>query len=587
MLSATVILVSISVRLFWIQVVDTSSYSEHSLDLTTQSVLQRAQILTLDDGRADFVDRHDKALTGETIHALAVFPHAASQITNNEREQLLNILHISEAVWKPYSELKEAKIWTDQQSGMPVSLSEDQVRRIADLQLKGIYVIPYKQRYATSYAAAHLIGFIGQYPERLQKLYPSEVKSKKYLLNRLIGEAGLEKTLDDLLQGVDSTTLMHFQDASNRPLKGLDIRIRQSDNPFYPLKVVTTLDLNIQQQLEKLADQHDMKQGSIVVLDTHNADIIAMVSRPNYDPYDVDPQRTDWNNKALQATEPGSIFKTVIAAAALDEGWAMPREKFQCNGALGKYHFSCWKKDGHASLSFEQAFAQSCNITFAKIAERMPAQSIERYAAKLGLLQPVGWSSNTAVSGKQIVQLDREDAGQVFAQTTSKHDVGVKMQTAIGQRDVRLSPLQAANMIVSLLNGGKVYQPRAVKEIRYQNNGLRIAFPIGTLISKRDGLTEHTSHQLLHWMEQVVQVGTGRSLQQADWNLAGKSGTAQIRLEGAAGENHWFIGYGPTNKPQYAVAVLVQEEGSPSNHLAMPIFREVMNVLKDHSEKPA
>src|SRR5690606_15537971 len=114
----------------------------------------------------------------------------------------------------------------------------------------------------------------------------------------------------------------------------------------------------------------------------------------------------------------GSIFKIVVAAAALEYGVAAPREKFVCNGEYGKYGFSCWKKDGHGHLTFEEAFAASCNITFAELAKRLTAEQLQHTANMLGIGRPIGWESVVSTNrsaGEVFRQFDAEEAGRVFA----------------------------------------------------------------------------------------------------------------------------------------------------------------------------
>src|SRR5690606_30762102 len=124
------------------------------------------------------------------------------------------------------------------------------------------------------------------------------------------------------------------------------------------------------------------------------SDVLVMANRPNYDPLHPDPQADDWANRAIRAQVPGSIFKIVIAAAALEYRVVRPHEAFVCNGEYGKYGFRCWKPGGHGRITFREAFAKSCNIAFAHAALRLKPEQIERTADALGIGRLIGWQES-------------------------------------------------------------------------------------------------------------------------------------------------------------------------------------------------
>ncbi len=582
LLCATFMFCLFAGRLFWIQVLGAESYSAHDIDLVESSVLQREKAMTLDSGRGDFYDRDMRPLTGEQIYSLAVFPVRADS-SDHERQmrRLAEILNVPEAEWISFvSGLKQPALWRPKNESVPYRLTERQIREMESLRLPGVKVLPYTLRYPDSYAARHLIGFISQDPERMREWYGSRLDSGVATLSSPIGASGLEKSFDAFLQGAGKTSISLFTDGRQTPLAGLDARVVRPSNPYYPLKVVTTLDLPIQRNIEALLQQLGMSQGSVVVLDAANGDVVSMASRPQYDPYHVHPERGDWENRALKAIAPGSVFKTVVAAASLEEGLASPQETFMCSGELGKYGLSCWKKDGHGAITFQEAFAVSCNVAFAQAAERLTAEQLQKYADRLGLARKVGWASSASAPGKVFQQFDGEEAGQLFASATPKQDGGVIAQTAIGQRDVRMTPLQAANLVVTLLNGGEAKRPRVVKEIRDRQGGLIMAFDEQELAADDErGISLSTSRTLVEWMKAVVAEGTGKELQRAKWLLAGKSGTAEMTINGQPRVNQWFIGFGPSDKPKYAVSVVVERVAPDSGNKALALFRGVMDIL--------
>jgi len=583
-----IVFIGIVGKLLWIQLIASESYTSRGVNLVKNSVLQRQKALVLDSGRGDIVDRHMQLLTGSTIKVLVVFPIREKDPKKPaSSDQLARILRVSSASWLAFvNQLKDPGVWGTSGGGRPVPLSEQQVQQINQLKLPNVKVVDLEDRYPANMNARQLVGFIGQNPERVMQLYSSDLERGKLTLSSKIGGSGLEKTFDQWLRGVGETSISYFTDAAKQPLPGLDARMIAPDNGFYPVKLVTTLDLDVQKQIEQLMDKLQIREGAAVVQDAANGDIVAMASRPNYDQTQVNLSSNSWSNYALKAAAPGSIFKTVVAAAALDEKVVDPRETFDCEGALGKYGFTCWLKTGHGPLTLEEGYAQSCNIVFAKVMQRLSAAQLESYAHKLGVLDEVGWSGTTDT--KAIVhQLDAEDHGQLFAAGTPHDDEGVLMQTAIGQRDVMMTPLQASNMVVTLLHDGKGFSPRVVQEIRYKTDRVMETFPVKQLADTKQGVSGATSHTLLRWMQEVVTDGTGQALQGATWKLAGKSGTAQIKLGDSQKINQWFIGYGPVQSPQYAVSVVIKQVSPTESNKAIPLFKGIMDILAADAKKAA
>ncbi|RKN80554.1 peptidoglycan D,D-transpeptidase FtsI family protein [Paenibacillus ginsengarvi] len=573
-------------RLAWIQVIDTGSFSRRDIDLTRNSVAQREVGIELDSGRGGFVDRLGKPLTGETVKALVVFPLSRSETQYaGALAEAGAILQADGKVWNDFvSSAVSPAMWTDAASGLPVALTDKQVRILTGLDIPGIVVMDTVRRYPGDGAARHVIGYIGQNPQRIESEFARQLLSGSLTMTSRIGASGLEKTMETYLQSVGKTSVSLFTDGAHRPLAGLNVRLIQPNNPYYPLQVNTTLDLDLQKQAERLLDKAGIASGAAVILDANNADVLAMASRPDFDPYRVTPQDGNWGNKALKAITPGSVFKTVVAAAALEEGVVQPGETFECNGELGKYGFTCWLHGGHGTITFEEGFAKSCNIVFARVMQRLSGSKLQEVADRLGLDRQVGWSAGNN-DGKSWSQFDGEERGQIFAGRTPSEDEGVRVQTAIGQRDVLVSPLQAANLVVTLLHGGEVRSPRIVTDVRYRTGAVVKSFPERVLVSGKAGIPAKTAGTILDFMQEVVSEGTGQSLQNAKWHLAGKSGTAQTACGGRPCVHSWFVGYGPAEKPKYAVAVVAENEPENTASRAIAAFRDIMDMLAERENK--
>lgn len=557
------------------------------------AVIQRQRSLILDSGRGDFVDRYGRPITGETYKTAAFFPVRAN-VRGSEQQiaELAQLLQVSrEQLVGRWDAMKTPDFWRADPKAPPLRLTDEQAERIERLDIEGVRVLPYRNRYLPRFEPKHLIGFTSEHPEWLLGNHSRELQQGKRRLTDQVGGSGLEKSLDRLLHGVGETSASFFIDGRNAPLHGLDIRINQPKNKYYPLQVVTTIDLELQNAIEAYADQVGLLEGAIVVLDAANADIVAMVSRPMLRPGQfASADGSEWTNHALKAVAPGSIYKLVTAAAALEAGVTDRHEQFECHGEYGKYGLSCWKKGGHGKLNLEEGLARSCNIVFATLAERLKAAELERVAAALGASGKIGWQSRGAFGPftSPLRLLEEEERGRVFAADAAGtgDDGGVLAQSGIGQRDVRMTPLQAANLIVTLLHGGRVHEPRLVSEIRYANGQRMVKLPAQEAPAGNGRIQPAIAHALLRGMEAVVDHGTGRAIRQGRWAVAGKSGTAQTTRAGSARNHQWFAGYGPVKTPRYAVAVLAANRppGSPSQ--AAKLFRGVMDIAADHEEGP-
>ncbi|UNK19914.1 penicillin-binding protein 2 [Paenibacillus sp. N3/727] len=574
-LTLAVLMVLLVCRLAWVQFVMKNHKppgSRHTLLET--SMLQRERGIVLDTGRGHFTDRNGLPLTGKLIWSAVLFP-IENENDDISDDSLLKLAHILNTEDKHLREvwfaLKEPILWHAQGTYIPLALNSSQIEAIKELKLSAIRVLPYEQRYGDRETGMQWLGFISG--QRKENLFFRDYEGVK-------GTSGLERTLDALLQGTGPTVVYFPVDGRNQIIQEMKPMVKAGDNPYYPLRITTTVDAKLQKGIEQLTEQAGMKEGAVVVLDVRNSDVLAMVSRPFYNPEQIHPEQGEWENKALKGAVPGSIFKIVTAAAALDSGLTSSKETFHCNGEFGKYGLSCWKEGGHGTLNLRQGFAESCNVVFAELAERLTSGQIQDTALQLGLGRTVGWQAQRSILGIPLLKpLDHEESGTVFAASTDPLDSGARVQTAIGQRDTLVTPLQAANLVVTLLNDGDVISPRIVHHILYANGQHLQTLEPMKRSSVEGTISRETARTLLTWMEDVVRNGTGRSLKHSTWQLGGKSGTAETMVKGRPRNNQWFVGYGPIKHPRYAVAVLVENVSPHSKHQATKLFGQVMDLL--------
>lgn len=555
------------------------------------SVLQREQGIVLDSGRGQFIDRNHKPITGQLIWVPVLFPLEDSLNADQEQQhqELAHILNIDpNKLWEKWKSLHSPEYWKSS-TGEPLRLTPAQIKAIGKLQLEDVQALPYMDRYAAFNAnGMQWLGYLSEMPGAEKRDVKLEVKDP---FNVKTGAAGLERSLEPLLKGLGPTIVSNMVDSHKKPVEGMGPRLIAPHNPKYPLHIQTTIDLSLQQRLEQLTTGAEVNEGAIVVLDANNAEVMAMVSRPFYNPTDIHLDDGSSVNQATMAAVPGSIFKLVTAAAALEQEVVSSAETFHCAGHYGKYGLACWKKEGHGTITFEEAFAESCNVAFAEVASRLTSSQLLQAAYALGLGQQVGYHREGYLGLQEFRPFDHEDAGEIFhsEEILKQNDEGIRIQTAIGQRDVKITPLQAANMIVTVLQGGQVRSPKIVSEIHYADGTLlaeirdQFLTQSGTSEAPPVQIHSSTAKQLQSYMEKVVEEGTGTRLQQAIWPLAGKSGTAQVLHNGVEKNNQWFIGYGPVSNPKYAVAVLVKNESVRSQHKATALFKQVMDVLAETS----
>lgn len=577
----TLLFAVLVLKLGWIQMVQVNRIMPGFQRTVREiSVLQRERGVMLDSGRGQFTDVHGRPLTGKLQWGLVLYSSSGNSEHDLKLKQLASFLHTDvNQLKREWHKENTPHLWTGGGSE-PILLTDAQVVHVRNLHLQGADVYPIMTRYFPKSSGSQWLGYLSEQSENDggHHRYQDEVKQPFAMKS---GAAGLERTLEPLLRGVGPTLITRMVSGNGQVIPEMEPRVIAPTNSHYPLLVETTIDARIQQGVEELTEASGLQEGAIVVLDAANADVRAMVSRPFYQPQHVDPQHSSWANRAIQAAVPGSIFKIVTAATALENQVVSRDEKFHCEGAYGKYGFSCWKELGHGELNLEKGFAESCNIVFAETARRLHMEQLEQTADRLGLARSVGWQAQHIAGIPVLKHFDHEEPGRIRTEAVKSSDEGAKIQTAIGQRDVRVTPLQAANLIVTLLHDGKVNAPRLVQRIRYSDGDTMLDMPLHASPSAEGQISPTTAHLLLSWMNTVVREGTGKSLQHARWHVAGKSGTAQVQQKGKAKNNQWFIGYGPVEKPRYAVAVLVQNVSPEASHQATALFRKVMDYLAE------
>jgi cell division protein FtsI/penicillin-binding protein 2 len=553
------------VRLVQIQLVATESFSKHDINLIEASVNQRSQVLKIDDGRGKFYDRNGEPLAHEEIPTLVLFPFLKKM--SWPADQVAKIIGTSERVLKEaVANAKKPFVFGGDR---PVQLTASQSEEINSLKIPGVFAVNQKF-YNTPILAAQLIGTTIKSDAIKQERYPDI----KLAAETRIGDTGLQRTFDEFLLSEGESRLVFHVDANGGPLFGVDVKYVEPANPLYPVKVMTTINKEIQEKAEQLVDQYGIKTGGLVLLDIEKSEIVAMVSRPVFS--SEDPNGKGTVNMMTTQKAPGSVFKTVTAAAAIDYGLVNDsRRLFNCDLTIeGKLD----TKRPLGMLNFDNSFAQSCNRTFAELAIELAENNpdfLEKYAEKLGLIGQSGWQGN--IYHTTVTQLYREQAGKVWHEEQLKKDDKMIAKTAIGQQDVQTTPLAIANMMATIARGGKKEMVKAVSKVEFNNGTTVVDFPNQSMDA--ENISPYTAMKLQKLLRGVVTEpkGTGSSLQNLSLEVAGKSGTAQTNI--VAGKlNKWFAGYFPYQEPKYALVTVsldTTEHSSSMNSL----FAEVVSSI--------
>lgn len=559
-------------RLAEIQLFDVESFSSRHINLIQKSIEQRTTGFIVNNGRGLIVDRNGVQLNSEKKEALILFPFLKDG--DWPIKKVADILKVSPGTLQ-YAIQKAKKPFAFQADHL--SLSDEQKNAINQLKIPGVQVLSI--RYFPKDKSSYIVGAVGENASLIESRYPELLKSGTVTNTTPVGVMGLEEAFDPFLISHHEQKLLYHTTATGKPLFGESVKLAgEDDTDYYPLKVVSTLDESIQKLAEQAVNDAKMERGGVIILDANTSDLLAMVSRPAMDP----DQPFKNKNLMLQPQYPGSVFKVVTAAAAIQNNIISSSEKFDCN----QNPYGDGPGDRKlGDLDFEQSFYQSCNFTFATLANRMmetDPKVIDKYASLLGLTEKVGWTGDVfhLQNFKQIVG---EGSNVIWGDESDRSDRKAIAQTAIGQRNVKITPLAIANMMATIARGGEKRSVRTATEIDYHKlQGVSLTtFPKQDLPG--DTIDRYTAMKLEELLRGVVKDpdGTGHRLANASYPIAGKSGTAET---GLGYTNQWFAGYFPADDPKYVMVVvdLGSHQGSLKTY---DVYRQIVNQLykKDQS----
>jgi len=533
MLSFSVLIFALMVRVGWIQIVKGEWYQKMAYE-------QQNRDREITPRRGTIYDRNMNPLAiSATVERIVVNPQDFEKLEESRKEEIAEKL-------AEILELKKEDVLKKIKRDSSYEIIKKQVEKEVGNEIRkwikeegiiGIYIDEDTKRYyPQNNLAAHVIGFTGADNQ---------------------GLSGIEAAMEKYLKGVPGKILSET-DASGRYVSFSE---EKRINPQDGLNVVLTIDENIQyivsNALDKAISDNKVLNGAIaIVMDPRNGDILAMVSKPDFDlnnprsaPPGENPEtwngysaegveklsKTVWRNKCVMDTyEPGSTFKAITSAAGLEEGVVTPETMTSDHTInVAGHNINCWRANAHGVETFREAVYNSCNPAFVKVAQGLGIEKFYKYLKAFGFYEKTG------------ILLQGEATSQFHSKPT-EIDMAV---ASFGQR-FQITPIQLISAYGAIANGGKLMKPRIVKELVDADGNVVEKFEPEVV---RNVISQKTSETLRDILEGVVSEGTGKNAYVKGYRVAGKTGTSETLQKGVYIAS--FAGIAPADNP--AICVLV------------------------------
>jgi len=570
---AVAIVLCVLVFGFWqLQVVQKSHYA----DLAEKNRIKEIRLVA---ARGKIYDRHHKILADNrpSYNIVYVRENSPHKMEETVAALVTGLRMSAEELTQKIDRKKKDP------SYQPITLKEDAGTGDVAYVMAHAYELPEvsvefqpRRLYREGQVAAHALGYIGEVTEaQLQE--SSDLKPRD-----LVGIAGLELVYDSVLRGVDGSRHVVVNN-SGREIETLPDEVK----PIAGHDIYTTIDLDLQKAAEEMMGDH---VGAVVVLDPRSGEVLALVSKPSFDPNHFasgissveykalsdDPDHP-FENRAIRSMQPpGSIFKVIEAAAGLETGTVTALDHVYCKGSesFSGRSFGCWKPAGHGNVGMYEAIVNSCDVYFYNLGKTLGIDKISQFALMTGLGRKTG------------VDLPGEVSGLIPSESWSQRVKRVKwslidtINLSIGQGKINVTPIQAAWAIGGLASGGRLKQPRLVQPQELRRSG----FESPDVGYQTYTVSEDTVETVAKAMWGVVNDGgTATSARVNGFDVAGKTGTAQvvnksIYKKGSDNEDHaWFVGFAPYRNPEIVVSVLL-EHGGHGGEVSAPVAHAVLDM---------
>ncbi|SNX52794.1 stage V sporulation protein D (sporulation-specific penicillin-binding protein) [Thermoanaerobacterium sp. RBIITD] len=531
-----IIILVLIIRLFWIQIVKSEAYQKLAIPQWTLDV-------TVSPKRGLILDRNGKALAeSASSNKISIIP---KELKSNQRDEV--VTKLAEILkLKKEDILKKLNNNSVQEVLIARRVDDDTANEIRKLNISSIIVSgDTKRYYPEKNLASHILGFTGVDNQGLD---------------------GVESVFDSYLRGIPGRISSPVDAIGRKMSDGAEEYVAPIDG----YNVVLTIDSNIQHFTEKALDEgyahtRPTKGAVALVMNPKTGEILAMASRPDYDPNNPFAGPNDqwfkyWRNKAISDSyEPGSVFKTVTASTALEEGVVSPNDHFYDPGYImvAGQRINCWAT--HGSETFVQGVQNSCNVVFATVSQRLGVDKLYKYIHAFGFGERTG------------IILPGEASGLVM----KEKNVGpVELATNAFGQGIAVTPLQMVRAVSAIANGGKLMEPRIVKSIVDANGNTVKEFKPKVI---RQVISEKTSATMREILRSVVAEGTGKAGYIEGYDVGGKTGTTEKYTPGKYVAS--YIGFVPTDDPQVIVLVVIDEPNAETHFgsaLAGPVVKSIL-----------
>lgn len=567
----TIIVIGFSIvtyKLFMLQIIDYKIYQQKAIEQQTRDI-------SIAPKRGTIFDRNGKALA---VSASAYMVYLAPSAIKSDEQRKIIIDNLPAII---NVEKDKVEKLCNKKSGYELvvrRIEKDVADKVRELiKEKGLNMClniaeDPKRYYPFGNFASHVIGFTGSDNQ---------------------GLSGIEESYDKYLKGVPGRIVTATSAKGNEIPFDYEMMIEPQDGN----SLVLTIDEVIQHFLEKYIetariDNLVADRAAGIVIDVKTGEILAMTVKPDFDlnaPYTITDQatidmlkafqgeelktktsealNTMWRNKnTTEQYEPGSAFKAITSAIAIEENLVSDNETFYDNGfrLIGGRRIRCWKDGGHGNITFLGALENSCNVTFMDIGARIGSERMFKYFTAFGLRE------------KTNIDLSGEETGYYFP---TVKDLGpVQLACNSFGQTFKVTPIQLMTAVAALANGGKLMQPHLVKEIKDKNGNIVQDFAPKLV---RQVISKSTSEKISMMLQSVVDNGTGKNARIIGYKIAGKTATSEkITSTDRSGRIASFIAYAPADDPKIATLILLDEPGGyikSGGTLVAPIVKQLFS----------
>ena len=527
--------ISLIVRLADLQIIQHES-------LLAKSEKQSQGTLKTHFGRGTISDRNGNELaTNLEVESVFIVPQEV-------RDKKYTSRVLASALNQNYDRIYREVSSKKQFAWIKRKVPADEIMHLKKLALSGVnFRSEQKRFYPKRELAANVIGFVGTDD---------------------LGLAGIEHTYQEKLKGVVYSQSIE-QDGKGRTIQALNKLSRSSlGNYDLMLTLDEVIQFTAEHHLKKQVDRYKADSGMAVVMDPYTGEIYAMANVPQFNPnnFNAFPREAWKNNAVMSSYEPGSIFKPIVAAAAIDKGIAQPHDRFFCeNGSfkVGKNKIGEAENHRFGSLTMKEIIAKSSNIGAIKIAQKLGKNSFYEYIQRFGF----GEKSRVRLPGVSSGLLRKRENWTNYSLSSISFG-----------HEIAVTPLQMVVALGAIANGGTLMEPHITKALMRDGKVVEQVKPkkIRRVISKK------TSQQMLEILKFVVKEGTGKNAAVEGFDVAGKTGTAQKYISKTKSYSKTefvssFIGYAPADAPRLVILVMIDNPKGVhwGSVVAAPVFREI------------